>query len=53
MTKAKIIEAEAQARWDAILSRDLKEQTPPPNLPSEQKDNHETTLGRTVPSQHN
>jgi hypothetical protein len=49
MNKIKIIEAEAQAIWDAILCRDLKEQTPQPQ--PEQKEDHETTLGRTVPAQ--
>jgi hypothetical protein len=49
MSKIKLIEAEAQARWDAILCRDLKEQITIPQ--PEQKEDHETTLGRTVPSQ--
>jgi hypothetical protein len=49
MSKTKLIEAEAQARWDAVLGRDLKEQKPIPQ--PEQKEDHETTLGRTVPAQ--
>lgn len=48
MSKIKIIEAEAQARWDAILCRDLQEQKSIDQ--PEQKENHETTLGRTVPT---
>jgi hypothetical protein len=49
MSKIKLIEAEAQARWDAILCRDLKEQLP--ITQPEQKEDHETTMGRTVPAQ--
>jgi hypothetical protein len=50
MSKTKLIEAEAQARWDAVLGRDFEEQKPIPQ--PEQKENYETTMGRTVPSQH-
>jgi hypothetical protein len=50
MSKIKLIEAEAQARWDAVLGRDLKEQKPIPQ--PEQKEDHEATLGRTVQTKH-
>jgi hypothetical protein len=51
MSKAKIIEAEAAARWDAILQRDFKEDNT--ESKPELKETDEKTLGRTVPSEHN
>lgn len=46
-----IIEAEWEARWDAILGRDIKEDKS--DKPLEQKEQDERTLGRTVPSENN
>ena len=46
-----VAQQEYDNRWDAIFGRDLENKQPPPK--PEQKEQDETTLGRTIPSQHN
>jgi hypothetical protein len=51
MNKHKAIEQEAQERWDAILGRDLKEDSASESQ-TQPKAQDETTLGRTVQTEH-
>jgi hypothetical protein len=46
-----VAQQEYDTRWDAIFGRDLENTQPVPE--PQQKAQDETTLGRTVPPQHN
>jgi hypothetical protein len=46
-----VAQQEYDNRWDAIFGRDLENTQPTPE--PQQKAQDETTLGRTVPPQHN